>query len=140
MPWNIPLLTERELADLRRWIADGAKDDELYRGTITRIFGDGVSLGSRGGKCSYCHYPGAVFEPDLTDPFHPERGAVGLPSAYGEVRVVPGDPDASFLVAKVATTQLPAALGKPMPLHFDRLTPDEQRIVREWIAQGARDN
>jgi len=140
MPWNIPRLTEQELANLRRWIAEGARNDEFFRSTITRIFGDGVSLGSRGGKCSYCHYPGASFGPDLTDPFHPERGAVGLPSAYGDPRVVPGDPEGSFLFVKVVALEVPGGLGKPMPLHFERLTAEEQRVVREWIAQGARDN
>jgi hypothetical protein len=140
MPWNIPRLSAQELENLRRWIADGAKDDAFYRGTIARLFGDGVSLGSRGGKCSYCHYPGADFGPDLTDPFHPERGAVGLPSAYGNVRVVPGDPEASLLFVKVEDAQLPPALGKPMPLHFERLTESELQTVRDWIAQGAKDN
>lgn len=136
MPWNIPRLTERELGDLRRWIAEGARKDEFYRGTIARIFGDGVSLGSRGGKCSYCHYSGADFGPDLTDPFHPERG-LGLPSAYGDPRVVPGNPDASLLLVKVAALEMPEGLGKPMPLHFERLDPTELRILREWIARGA---
>jgi len=140
MPWNIPRLTSQELNNLRRWIAKGAKDDAFYRSNIARLFGDGVSLGSRGGKCAYCHYPGAAFGPDLTDPFDPERGAVELPSAYGDVRVVPGDPDASLLFAKVIAVQLPPALGWPMPLHFQRLSESERQTLRDWIAQGAKDN
>lgn len=136
MPWNIPRLTERQLADLRRWIAEGARKDEFFRGTIARIFGDGVSLGSRGGKCSYCHYSGADFGPDLTDPFHPERG-LALPSAYGDPRVVPGNPEASLLFIKVAALEMPEGLGKPMPLHFERLGKEELRVLREWIARGA---
>jgi hypothetical protein len=58
MPWNIDPLTDRELENLRQWILQGANDDDLYSNTITRILGDGVSPGSRSGKCAYCHYPG----------------------------------------------------------------------------------
>lgn len=139
MPWNIPRLTERELSDLRRWLAEGARKTEFYRSTIARIFGDGVSLGSRGGKCSYCHYPEADFGPDLTDPFHPERG-IGLPSAYGDPRVVPGNPEASLLYIKVATLRMPEGTGKPMPLHFERLDAAERRVLRDWITRGALDD
>jgi hypothetical protein len=136
MPWNIPPLTERELADLRRWIGGGAKADELYQGVIRRIFGDGVSLGSRGGKCAYCHVPG-VIPPDLANPFDAVGGAVGVAAASGQVRIVPGDPEASLLFEKVKGEPLRSGIGRPMPLHFDRLTESERRSLRDWISAGA---
>jgi mono/diheme cytochrome c family protein len=139
MPWHIAPLTDRELEDLRQWILQGAEDDELYRSRITRIFGDGVSLGSRGGKCSYCHYPGVV-GPDLVDPFDPEGGAVNVSSYFEGVRIVPGDLDASVLFTKVKREPLPSNLGDAMPLHIERLTPEEIRILRDWISEGAKNN
>jgi hypothetical protein len=140
MPWNIDPLTNQELENLRQWILQGAGDDDLYRNTIRRIFGDGVSLGSRGGKCAYCHYPGAAFGPDLTDPFDPEGGSVNIPSDFGGIRIVPGDPEASVLYAKVSGETLAPELGQPMPLHFERLNAEERRILRDWIAEGAKNN
>jgi hypothetical protein len=140
MPWNIEPLTDRELDNLRQWILQGAEDDPLYRNTITRIFGDGVSLGSRGGKCAYCHYPGAAYGPDLTDPFDPERGSVNIASDFGGIRIVPGDLEASVLYIKVSSEPLPPDLGRPMPLHFERLTSEEIRILRDWISEGAKNN
>jgi len=140
MPWNIDPLTEGELENLRQWILQGANDDSLYRNTITRILGDGVSLGSRGGKCAYCHYPGAAYGPDLTDLFDQERGSVNITSDFGGVRIVPGDPEASVLFTKVKGEPLPPDLGRPMPLHFERLTPEETQTLRDWISEGGKNN
>ena len=140
MPWNIDPLTDRELENLRQWILQGANDDDLYRNTITRILGDGVSLGSRGGKCAYCHYPGTGYGPDLTDPFDPGRGSVNIASDFGGVRIVPGDPVASVLFTKVKGEPFPPNLGRPMPLQFERLTAKETQTLRDWISEGAKKN
>jgi hypothetical protein len=140
MPWHIDPLTDRELENLRQWIVQGAKADDLYRSSITRIMGDGVSLGSRGGKCAYCHYPEAAFGPDLTNLFDPERGSVNIASDFGGVRIVPGDPEASVLFTKVRGEPLAANLGRPMPLHYERLTVEEKQILRDWISEGAKNN
>jgi len=140
MPWHIPPLTDRELENLRQWIVQGAKEDDVYRNTITRIMGDGVSLGSRGGRCAYCHYPGAAYGPDLTDLFDPERGSVKVASMFGDPRIVPGDPESSLLFTKVRGEPLPPNLGRPMPLHYERLTAEEQQVLRDWVAEGAKNN
>ena len=95
MPWSIPRVTDAELESLRSWIQSGAADDEIYRSSVQRLFGDGVSLGRRGGKCAYCHYSGAEYGPDLTRVFDPETGAVNVSADRGGVRIVPGDPDGS---------------------------------------------
>ena len=52
--------------------------------------------------------------------------------------VVPGDPDASFLMDKL-TSENPAA-GNRMPLFGGALSGAEIANVRAWIAEGAADN
>src|SRR5437773_4701088 len=56
--------------------------------------------------------------------------------AAGKLRVVPGDPDASFLIAKLVG-QLTPAEGSPMPLVGAPLTPAQLDMLRRWIAGGA---
>ena len=76
----------------------------------------------------------------LTDLFDPQRGSVDIASDFGGVRIVPGDLEASVLFTKVKGEPLPSNLGRPMPLHFERLTPQEIQILRDWISEGAKDN
>src|SRR6185295_3560916 len=71
MPWNIAHLSPDEIMAVRQWITDGAMDDDFFRTSVAPIFGDGMSLATRGGKCGYCHYPGTDTPPDLTHPFDP---------------------------------------------------------------------
>jgi len=141
MPWAIPRLPSGELGTLRDWINDGAQNNAAFRGSIVRIFGDGVSLGSRGGRCAYCHHsdPGA-YQPDLVDVFNPETGAVNVASYYGGLRIAPGDASSSVVYLRSSPTEIPPRLEPLMPQHYERLTPDELAAVREWIALGAQDN
>lgn len=56
-------------------------------------------------------------------------------------RVLPSDPDASYLYMKI--TLAPPAIGgstMPAPQTGNALTPDEKSIVRAWIQEGARRN
>jgi hypothetical protein len=53
-------------------------------------------------------------------------------------RVMPGSPETSFLVEKIAEA-MPSG-GAAMPLHYDRLTSTEVEVLRDWIAEGALDN
>ena len=142
MPLRIERLTPDELADLRTWIDDGAANDAFFEDRIRPIFGDETTLGSRSGKCTWCHhsFPDGQ-RPNLTDPFDPMTGAVGVASAFDSSRtlIVPGDAAQSVLVLKVEATEA-GALGSPMPQQFDQLTPDEVETVRLWIEQGAQDN
>ena len=57
------------------------------------------------------------------------------------VRVVPSDPDASFLVAKLAafTNGDPLDCGIVMPAATTPLTPLQLDTIRQWIADGAND-
>jgi hypothetical protein len=141
MPWQVPRLTDDELTALRAWISAGAKNDQTFTDQILPIFGTPGRLGRAGGKCTYCHWPGGQ-SPDLSNPFDPDVGVVGRPSAQGGglKLIEPGDPDASFLVVKVSNTTLPPAQGMPMPAHFPALTEQQVATVRTWIREGAQNN
>jgi hypothetical protein len=56
--------------------------------------------------------------------------------AAGVLRVVPGNPDASFLVRKLMGTLGPAE-GQSMPRVGTRLPAAQLELVRRWIAAGA---
>jgi hypothetical protein len=142
MPWQVPRLTAEEIAALRQWVSDGANDDEMFQTQIRPIFGDGTSLGTAGGKCGYCHYPGGM-TPDLTNPFDPTNGVIntsGIGIYADKTRVIPGDPDGSLLIQKVEATEESAEIGAPMPLHYTPLTAEQVETVRQWILEGAQDN
>lgn len=137
MPWNIPILSNQELETLRSWISSGANDDTLFRGQVRLIFGDGVSLGRRGGKCAYCHHPSAPYGPDLTRVFDPETGAVDVAADRGGIRIVPGETEQSVLLVRVSADLMPPELAPLMPKHFSRLTSEEIAVLEQWIAMGA---
>lgn len=67
---------------------------------------------------------------------------VGVPAsnpaaaAAGLLRVVPGDPDRSFLLRKLEGTLRPAE-GDPMPRVGTQLPADLIELIRRWIAAGA---
>src|SRR2546425_8033626 len=50
------------------------------------------------------------------------------------IRVVPGDPDASFLIQKLQGTQ---TLGNRMPDGGPYLTTATVNVIRQWIQDGA---
>lgn len=57
----------------------------------------------------------------------------------GAVRVIPGDPDNSYLIHKLEGA--PGIVGQRMPRTSGPfLTPGQMLIIRTWIRQGARNN
>jgi hypothetical protein len=57
----------------------------------------------------------------------------------GAIRVIPGDPDGSYLVQKLEGT--PGIVGERMPRTGGPfLTPGQMLIIRRWIALGAPNN
>jgi hypothetical protein len=98
-------------------------------------------FGPRGCRVQTCHGADAAGGLDLQAGAAWE-GLVGVPAANpiaaaaGAVRVVPGDPDASFLVRKLVGP-LAAGEGDPMPVVGTRPDPLEIDLVRAWIAAGA---
>ena len=59
----------------------------------------------------------------------------GKPSA---IRVVPGEPDSSYLVHKLEGG--PAIVGQRMPLNGPYLTAGQIAVIRRWIEEGAANN
>jgi hypothetical protein len=137
MPWQVPRVTAEELMAFRDWIAGGALNDATFTTTIRPIIG---TEGKFGGKCIHCHRAGGE-RPNLTDPFDPATGAVGVDAMRSDFKVIePGVPDESFLIVKISSETLPPTQGLPMPAHFPRLTSPEVEVVRTWIAEGAQNN
>jgi hypothetical protein len=57
----------------------------------------------------------------------------------GAVRVLPGDPDGSYLIQKIEGA--PGIVGERMPRTSGPfLTPGQILIIRTWIRQGAQNN
>jgi len=140
MPLSNPKVTASELAAVHDWIQNGANDDDSFHANVAPIFGDGVSLGSKAGKCSYCHTATSPNPPNLADPFDTTRGVVNITALVGGTRVIPGDPDNSVLYEKISGQPLPAALKNPMPLQVPRLTNDQISAIEAWITAGANND
>jgi hypothetical protein len=59
----------------------------------------------------------------------------GKPSA---TRVVPGEPDSSYLIHKLEGQ--PSIIGQRMPLNGPYLTTGQIAVIRRWIEEGAANN
>jgi hypothetical protein len=106
-------------------------------------------------ECAFCHRVGAPFGPgtmsgpDIVNPDSPEDGLLEAPnqwyhegSSIPARLVVPGAPDDSFLINKIADPALgllPEG-GGPMPYVIERITMDELALVEQWVSSGAEDN
>ncbi len=80
-------------------------------------------------RCSECHGPDAQKAGLRLD----TRAAALLAGKSGKVAVVPGKPDGSEVIARVATTDA----DEVMPPKGPRLTDAEIETLRQWIAEGA---
>lgn len=64
------------------------------------------------------------------------RPSVGKP---GAIRVIPGDPDNSYLIQKIEGA--PGIVGQRMPrTGGPYLTPGQILVIRTWIQRGARND
>jgi hypothetical protein len=139
MPAAIPHATDEELANIKLWITDGAQNDMFFTEKVAPIFGTAITLGSRMGKCTLCHYPDSPTGLNILAPFDSSVGLVGADSLLStKPRVMPGSPADSFLIDKLEATE--ASAGAPMPLNYERLSNEDVDILRKWIAQGALDD
>jgi hypothetical protein len=142
-------LPDHKLTAVRLWIALGAENDAFYRQEVESIFGtpDGRSTTEceTGGMapgcivCISCHYDGSPDLPDLTRPFDPVVGLIGVRSTFRADLdlVTPGDPDASFLVHKLEAIGASSEVGAPMPYGYGALSEPEVGVLRQWIVAGA---
>lgn len=79
--------------------------------------------------CLPCHNPKGM--PGLMNLLSREQTLA--PGPHGP-RIVPGKPDESLLIKNLSMTHAPV---KVMPPVGNRLTPDETKVLRRWITQGA---
>ncbi|HKU38134.1 MAG TPA: hypothetical protein VJR89_08305 [Polyangiales bacterium] len=136
MPLQLARFSEAELADVERWIRDGATNDAFFKDKVAPLFGTEITQGRASGRCTFCHYPGSPTGLDILAVFDSSKGLVGAKSLLSsKLRVAPGSPEDSFLIEKLRAK--PSA-GEQMPLHYERLSEDEVETLREWIAAGAK--
>lgn len=92
-------------------------------------------------RCANCHVNHSGSPSAQLDLNEEESWAAlyAMPSliAEGRLMVRPGDPDASFLLEKLRCEQ--PQVGERMPRGRLPIPLAEQALVRDWIAQGARD-
>lgn len=93
------------------------------------------------GSCATCHLTGQEagnmsLVPDKILATLVDVPAVGAP---GLKRVVPGDPDASYLVMKLEGTHMQhGGAGAQMPFGAAPLAADKIAKIRQWIKEGAK--
>ena len=92
--------------------------------------------------CVVCHegagQAGLTLEPNLS-----YSKLAGIPSteSTAELRVKPGAPDQSYIIAKLQGTQVQAGgSGAQMPYGVPPLPQDQINLVQQWIAEGAPNN
>ena len=89
---------------------------------------------------SSCHATNGPAKCDLT-PGRTYGSLVGKTAVVNRARtlVVPGDPDSSFLIAKLRG-QLEEGDGEVMPQRNPPLPEEAIQAIEQWIADGALDN
>jgi len=91
--------------------------------------------------CAICHMTGDEAGQLSLIPDNAIASLVGTKSAEapGRTRVIPGDPDGSYLVMKLEGTHMAhGGAGARMPFGGPPLPVEEIAKVRKWIAEGAR--
>ena len=83
-----------------------------------------------------CHGGAGAQQGLRLDPGFSAGNLINVPSPRDPnlIRVVPGDPDASFLIQKLQGTQ---TLGDRMPDGGPYLTTATINVIRQWIQDGA---
>lgn len=106
--------------------ADGGATDASWASVETAL----------GQSCAFSSCHGGYESPNLSQG-NAWAAIVGVESQGmpGSILVVPGDPDASYLVAKCEGAE--GIEGDPMPKGYDAWEPDKIALLRAWIAAGA---
>lgn len=126
---------------------DGGNGNEPLRCDVGEAIGETtVSYSSdivpifqaRGCLTSGCHGGGLPSFNYSLDTYEGVFGPGDSATALGICNVVPGEPDASFLVEKISS-DTPRA-GVRMPRDRPPLSDTEIELIRTWIAEGAAEN
>lgn len=107
-------------------------EKSLYQAEIAPLFA---------ANCATCHLTGQEAGNMALIPAKAIESLVGVPSveAPGLVQVVPGDPDASYLVMKLEGTHVAnGGTGAQMPFGAPPLPRESITKIRQWIAEGAK--
>jgi mono/diheme cytochrome c family protein len=80
-------------------------------------------------RCGACHGPDTAENGFRID----DRASAVAGGDSGSAGIVPGRPDASEVYVRVSTTDE----SLKMPADGEPLTADEQKLLRDWIAEGA---
>ncbi|MEY4722388.1 MAG: hypothetical protein RIQ46_2113 [Pseudomonadota bacterium] len=92
-------------------------------------------------NCATCHLTGQEAGNMALIPAKAIESLVGVKSveAPNLMRVVPGDPDTSYLVMKLEGTHMArGGTGAQMPFGAPPLPKEKIAKVRQWIAEGAK--
>jgi hypothetical protein len=112
--------------------------------TFSAIQRDILSAADSAGRpaCTSCHNAqGALFAANLNltgAGAYAQLVNVASRNKPNAIRVIPGNPDASYLVQKIEGT--PGIVGQRMPMNGPFLTPGQIAIIRRWIQEGAQNN
>ena len=96
--------------------------------------------------CTNCHSDAGGRVPPVGMVLLPGRSydfIVNVPARgrAGAIRVIPGDPENSYLIDKLENTQSAAGgSGSRMPKGGAALSTDEIQAIRDWITTGAQNN
>jgi hypothetical protein len=93
-------------------------------------------------RCVGCHLTGDEVGGMALHAGAAYKTTVGVPSLESPlVRIRPGKPDESYLVAKIEGRQAEVGgAGARMPLEAAPLSSEEIALIRAWIEAGAPDN
>lgn len=112
-------------------------DTDVPAATFTRVKTEILE-----GNCalSGCHTSTGTTNNLVLDAGGEYAALVNAPSvaAPGEVLVIPGDADASYVVLKLEDGI--GIVGSPMPPPFGGLSEEKITLMRDWIDAGALDN
>lgn len=106
--------------------------DEVEAGSLDELHRDIVARRCSG-QPGLCH--NGQFEPNLSTPALFYEYAVRRPALErpDRMRVVPGEPDTSFLVDKLRNREV----STQMPLGAEPLAEEEIALIEDWIRDGA---
>ncbi|TAL01903.1 MAG: hypothetical protein EPO08_08540 [Rhodospirillaceae bacterium] len=118
--------------------SDGKKSKTSAVAPTSRFESDVIPILRQ--NCATCHLTGQEAGSMSLTPKVAWQTLVNVKAAGapGLVRVVPGRPEASYLLMKLEGTQIEhGGAGARMPFGAPPLPPDQISIIRQWIADGA---
>lgn len=128
-----------EILTIRKWIKDGAKNDEFFKTKVQPLFKTPNVFAPDTPACIQCHMsnqePPSFHEMNLSTYEGIMLGAdsVAKGVAHATKVVIPGDPDNSPIIQHLTENRMPPGIDPTE----DRDHPSTQLLFR-WIEQGAK--